>query len=50
MNKTLYIVFGLPVSGKTTVAKYVLNMLSREEIFHISADGIRKELFPVSVK
>ncbi len=47
MNKTLYIVFGLPGSGKTTVAKYLLNMLPKEETLHISADGIRKELFPV---
>lgn len=47
MNKTLYIIFGLPGSGKTTVAKYLLDMLPKEEILHISADGIRKELFPI---
>lgn len=47
MKKHLYITFGLPGAGKSTVAQYLVDILPGECVVHISADVMRKKLFPL---
>lgn len=47
MTKTLYIIFGLPGSGKTTVTEHLMGVFWEENCVQISPDMIRKELFPI---
>ena len=43
MRNTLYVLVGLPGSGKTTLAKDIANINIKAK--HISSDAIRAELF-----